>query len=154
MPFSSIFHLPPEVTKNLDGIILEMAPLLGQRIAESTDGMAPVVQRSAHLSLCYPSRLPSKEATEMAAWWCGNERWWNHVPFQDDWIIAISCMPKHTVYIYILPLNPKTMKNEGFEPPIYGWNHPQKWRKRGFPWYVYIIWFCLCGRTPGDETQQ
>ena len=74
--------------------------------------------------------------------------------FQDDWIIAISCMSKHTVYIYILPLNPKTMKNEGFEPPIYGWNHPQKWRKRGFPWYVYIIWFCLCGRTPGDETQQ
>lgn len=54
-----------EVTKDLDGSILEMAPLLGQRIAESSDGMAPVVQRSAHLSLCYPSRLPSKEATEM-----------------------------------------------------------------------------------------
>eukprot|EP00434_Breviolum_minutum_P015522 symbB.v1.2.013671.t2/scaffold949.1/size149710/2 len=53
------------VTKDLDGSILEMAPLLGQRIAESSDGMAPVVQRSAHLSLCYPSRLPSNEATEM-----------------------------------------------------------------------------------------
>ena len=32
------------------------------------DGMAPVVQRSAHLSLCYGSRLPSTDPTELVPW--------------------------------------------------------------------------------------
>ena len=96
MPVSSIFYLPPEVTKNLDGIILEMAPLLGQKIAiKSTDGMAPVVQRSAHLSLCYPSRLPSlSEATEMDAWWCGKKN-------ADGIMWKISRWLDHSYQLYV-----------------------------------------------------
>lgn len=53
-----------KVTKDADGYTLEIAPLLGQS-SQSLSGMAPVVQRAAHLSLCYPSRLPSADPAQL-----------------------------------------------------------------------------------------
>ncbi|CAE7816730.1 prs [Symbiodinium sp. CCMP2456] len=46
------------------GVVLEVAPLVGQ--SRRGLGVAPVVQTLAHLSLCYPGRLPSTEPVDVA----------------------------------------------------------------------------------------
>ncbi|CAE7328929.1 prs [Symbiodinium natans] len=45
------------------GLVLEIAPLVGQGHYDL--GVAPVVQTLAHLSLCYPGRLPSVEPVDI-----------------------------------------------------------------------------------------
>ena len=49
------------------------------------------------------------------------------------------------VYTYYIPLDPQTMKNEGFQPPIYGLQ-PLKMKvvgSHGILKYIYILYIHL-----------